>query len=167
MNGREVFVLGAKKKRRKSRSGILKKWKQITSRLGTRVEKQLHRIAKCYARNTTELNLESNCTSPILQGSFADNAIGENNLLITRARVGRGKRYVFVFTTSPPKKSSLLKIFGFVFFFSNLTLKSREARGIPKNQWLSLANAKENSEKLSLSTLLVGLYADLLTYFTK
>lgn len=33
----------------------------------------------------------------------------------------------------------------------------REARGIPKNQWLSLANAKENSEKLNLSTLLVGI----------
>jgi len=51
--------------------------------------------------------------------------------------------------------------------FSNLTLKSREARGIPKNQWLSLANAKENLNNSDLSTLLVGLYADLLTYFTK
>src|SRR3989338_11224436 len=45
----------------------------------------------------------------------------------------------------PSKKISLQKIFG-----SNLTLQSREARGIPKNQWLSLATAKENSEKLSL-----------------
>jgi site-specific DNA recombinase len=50
----------------------------------------------------------------------------------------------------PSKKISLQKIFG-----SNLTLQSREARGIPKNQWLSLAQAKENSEKSSLSTLLV------------
>jgi hypothetical protein len=51
--------------------------------------------------------------------------------------------------------------------FSNLTLKSREARGIPKNQWFSLANAKENLNNSDLSTLLVGLYANLLTYFTK
>ena len=60
----------------------------------------------------------------------------------------------------PSKKLSLQKIFG-----SNLTLKSREARGIPKNQWLSLANAKENSEKLSLSTLLVSLLYQTRTYF--
>src|SRR3989344_4520703 len=51
----------------------------------------------------------------------------------------------------PSKKISLQKIFG-----SNLTLKSREARGVAQNQWASLANAKENSEKLSPSTVLVG-----------
>ena len=51
----------------------------------------------------------------------------------------------------PSKKLSLQKIFG-----SNLTLQSREARGISKNQWLSLATAKENSGKIELSTLLVG-----------
>src|SRR3989338_6322254 len=50
----------------------------------------------------------------------------------------------------PSKKISLQKIFG-----SNLTLKTREARGIPKNQWLSLAVAKENLNNSDLSTLLV------------
>src|SRR3989344_4585425 len=39
----------------------------------------------------------------------------------------------------PSKKISLQKIFG-----SNLTLQSREARGVPKNQWLSLEQAKGN-----------------------
>ena len=53
-------------------------------------------------------------------------------------------------TDLPSKKLSLQKIFG-----SNLTLQSREARGVPKNPWLSLATAKENSEKVELSTLLV------------
>jgi len=65
----------------------------------------------------------------------------------------------------PSKKIFSPKIFGFRLF--NLTLQTREARGVPRNQWLSLAVAKESSEKLSLSTLLVGLYANLLTYFTK
>ena len=51
----------------------------------------------------------------------------------------------------PSKKISLQKIFG-----SNLTLKSREARGIPKNQWLSLATAKENLNNSDLNSLLVG-----------
>src|SRR3989344_1103053 len=50
----------------------------------------------------------------------------------------------------PSKKSSLQKIFG-----SNLTLQAREARGIPRNQWFSLATAKENSGKSDPSTLLV------------
>ena len=54
-------------------------------------------------------------------------------------------------TDLPSKKLSLQKIFG-----SNLTLKSREARGVPRNQWLSLATAKENSEKLDINTLLVA-----------
>ncbi|MEK7657670.1 MAG: recombinase family protein [Patescibacteria group bacterium] len=53
-------------------------------------------------------------------------------------------------TDLPSKKISLQKIFG-----SNLTLQSREARGVPKNPWLSLAVAKENSEKLDSSILLV------------
>ena len=53
-------------------------------------------------------------------------------------------------TDPPTKKISLQKIFG-----SNLTLQSREARGVPRNQWFSLATAKENSEKLDVSTLLV------------
>ena len=53
-------------------------------------------------------------------------------------------------TDLPSKKISLQKIFG-----SNLTLQSREARGVPKNQWLSLAVAKENLEKLDSSILLV------------
>ncbi len=44
----------------------------------------------------------------------------------------------------PSKKSSLQKIFG-----SNLTLSSREARGLPQNPWFSLAHAKENlTEKI-------------------
>jgi hypothetical protein len=65
----------------------------------------------------------------------------------------------------PSKKIFSPKIFGFV--FSNLTLQSREARGVPRNQWFSLATAKENSEKLDLSTLLVRLYADVRTHSTR
>ena len=50
----------------------------------------------------------------------------------------------------PSKKISLQKIFG-----SNLTLQSREARGVPKNQWLSLEQAKGNLNNSDLSTVLV------------
>ena len=82
-----------------------------------------------------------------------------------RARVGRGKRYIF--RLRPPLQKNLPSKKSLVSSFSNLTLKSREARGIPKNQWLSLANAKENSEKLSLSTVLVRLYADVRTHSTR
>ena len=45
----------------------------------------------------------------------------------------------------PSRKSYLQKIFG-----SNLTLHSPEARGIPQNQWFSLATAKENLSEFNL-----------------
>ncbi len=48
------------------------------------------------------------------------------------------------------QKSSLQKIFG-----SNLTLSSREARGVPKPQWAALGVAKNNFSKIGISTLLV------------
>ncbi len=50
----------------------------------------------------------------------------------------------------PSKKSSLQKIFG-----SNLTLHAREARGMPQNQWFSLAAAKENQQNADLVSRLV------------
>ena len=46
---------------------------------------------------------------------------------------------------TPSKKSSLQKIFG-----SNLILHAREARGVPQNQWFSLAFAKENHSETDL-----------------
>src|SRR3989344_2763162 len=95
MKDRLAFVHFVKSRKKIKNNGIFPKWKPITLLLGMRAEKRLQRIARCCVKKTTEPNLESNCMGPILQGSFADNAIGENNLLITRARVGRGKRYVF------------------------------------------------------------------------
>ena len=58
----------------------------------------------------------------------------------------------------PSKKATLQKIFG-----SNLTLHARlvvspsnQARGVPQNQWFSLAAAKENHSELNLVSSLVG-----------
>ena len=51
----------------------------------------------------------------------------------------------------PSKKSSLQKIFG-----SNLTLHTREARGVPANHWFSVATAKENQSETDLVSCLVG-----------
>ena len=48
------------------------------------------------------------------------------------------------------KKSSLQKIFG-----SNLTLCAREARGTPKNHWLSLTHTKESQSEKNLVSSLV------------
>ena len=45
----------------------------------------------------------------------------------------------------PAKKSSLQKIFG-----SNLTLQSREARGVAQNQWTSLCEVQNNMDKTDL-----------------
>jgi len=53
----------------------------------------------------------------------------------------------------PLKKSSLQKIFG-----SNLTLHAREARGMPQDQWFSLAAAKENHSESNLVSNLVRVY---------
>src|SRR3989338_2652572 len=52
------FAHFAKSRKKRKNNGIFLKWKPITLLLGTRAEKRLQRIAKCYARNTTELNLE-------------------------------------------------------------------------------------------------------------
>ena len=101
----------------------------------------------------------------ILIWEFRRSANGEKyKLPITRARDGWGKCYIEE-CDLPSKKPSLQKIFGFV--FSNLTLQSREARGVPRNQWFSLATAKENLGNLELSTLLVRLYADVRTHSTR
>ena len=54
----------------------------------------------------------------------------------------------------PSKKSSLQKIFGFVFL--NLP-HAREARGVPQNQWFSLLAAKENHSENDLVPILVTL----------
>ena len=50
----------------------------------------------------------------------------------------------------PSKKSSLQKIFG-----SNLTLQSREARGVAQNQWASLREAQNNFPKSDLVSIYV------------
>ena len=50
----------------------------------------------------------------------------------------------------PSKKLTLQKVFG-----SNLPLHAREARGVPQNQWFSLAAAKENHSESNLVSCLV------------
>jgi len=81
-----------------------------------------------------------------------------------RAWVGLGQalHYAFVFTHLhfPSKKIPLQKIFG-----SNLTLHAHEARGMPQNQWFSLAAAKENHSESNLVSNLVTLYNAARTYF--
>lgn len=57
MSDKTAFAHFAKSRKRTRNNGIFQKWKPTTSRLGTKVEKRLQRIAKCCARNTTELNL--------------------------------------------------------------------------------------------------------------
>ena len=52
----------------------------------------------------------------------------------------------------PSKKSSLQKVFG-----SNLTLTAREARGAAQNQWLYLAQAKQDFPKMGLISTVVDL----------
>jgi hypothetical protein len=90
--------------------------------------------------------------------------LAKNKSLHNTRTGGWGKCYVFALR--PPLQKNLPpKIFGFR--LSNLTLQSREARGVPRNQWLSLATAKENPEKLDASTLLVRLYADVRTHSTR
>jgi hypothetical protein len=54
----------------------------------------------------------------------------------------------------------LQKIFG-----SNLTLHAREARGIPQNQWFSLAGGKVHHSESNLVSTLVTLYNAARTYF--
>jgi len=49
----------------------------------------------------------------------------------------------------------------------NLTIHSREARGIPQNQWFSLATAKENLSEFNLIPTLAGLFNNARTYFIK
>jgi site-specific DNA recombinase len=52
----------------------------------------------------------------------------------------------------PSKKTSLQKIFG-----SNLTLQSREARGVAQNQWTSLCEVhQKNLVSSSVSTMVLG-----------
>jgi site-specific DNA recombinase len=51
----------------------------------------------------------------------------------------------------PSKKSSLQKIFG-----SNLSLHTREARGVGEKQWFSLAQAKEKIGKFETTLILEG-----------
>ena len=82
-----------------------------------------------------------------------------------RARAGWGQAFMNEIVLAPSlsiKKSFAKKIFGL-----NLTLHTREARGIAIHQWFSLARAKENFNKIELSTLLVCLYTETRTYFTK
>ena len=83
-----------------------------------------------------------------------------------RARAGarRGKHYMSRLSDLPSKKFSLQKIFRF--FFSDLTLKSREARGVAQNQWTSLCEVRsKNSDSDFIST--VTLYESARTYFIK
>jgi hypothetical protein len=65
----------------------------------------------------------------------------------------------------PSKKSSLQKIFGFRIL--NLTLQSREARGVPQNAWFSLAHAKENASEKNLISTMVSLYTSARTHFSR
>jgi len=51
------------------------------------------------------------------------------------------------------------------FEFLNLTLCAREARGTPKNHWLSLTRTKESQSEKNLVSSLVPLYYQIRTYF--
>ena len=62
----------------------------------------------------------------------------------------------------PSKKISLQKIFG-----SNLTLQSREARGVAQNQWASFAEAHQNFSNSTSVLLMVSIYNSIRTYFSK
>ncbi len=79
--------------------------------------------------------------------------IGENINCLYHAHGRVGASGISSVFDLPSKKSSLQKSSAFVFF--NLTLQSREARGVPRNQWFSLAHAKENLGKIEPSILCV------------
>ena len=55
----------------------------------------------------------------------------------------------------------------FYISFLNLKIKGGEGRGVPKNQWLSLEQAKGNLNNSDLSTVLVGLYTSIRTHFSQ
>jgi len=58
--------------------------------------------------------------------------------------------------------SSVKKIFGL-----NLCLSDREAVGVAKNQWASIAEAHQKISKNGLSCVLVSIYNSAWTYYNK
>ena len=60
------------------------------------------------------------------------------------------------------KKSFAKKIFGL-----NLTLHAREARGVAEIQWASIAEAHQKISENGLSCVLVNIYDNFITYFSK
>jgi hypothetical protein len=84
--------------------------------------------------------------------------------ILTRARAGWGKCYIFC-TTSPPKKSPSKKSSAFEFL--NLTLKNREAVGNALNPWAELRSARQNFPEKSFSLIAECLLNKARTHFSK
>ena len=88
------------------------------------------------------------------------------NISCADGRVGQALHYVFmdscICIRPPLHPSKNLRLLN----FANLTLHTREARGVPRNQWFSLAAAKENDSESNLVSTLVTLYNHARTYFT-
>jgi len=96
---------------------------------------------------------------------FRRSASGEKYKSYNTRTGGLGQvLYLKVFDL-PSKKISLQKIFGFVFF--NLSLQTREARGVAQNQWASHSEAQNNFPKSDLMSICVAKYTFARTYFTK
>jgi hypothetical protein len=49
----------------------------------------------------------------------------------------------------------------------NLTLHAREARGVAEIQWASVAEAHQKISENGLSCVLVNIYDNFITYFSK
>ncbi|OGG49822.1 hypothetical protein A2763_03585 [Candidatus Kaiserbacteria bacterium RIFCSPHIGHO2_01_FULL_54_36] len=83
--------------------------------------------------------------------------------------VGQALHYVFMHLYSasafplqkiiPSKNLRLLN-------FANLTLHTREARGVPANHWFSVAAATENQSETDLVSSIVSIYNAARTYFS-
>jgi hypothetical protein len=73
-----------------------------------------------------------------------------------------GKCYIKNVFDLPSKKLSLQKIFG-----SNLSLHTREARGVAQPQWASLREAQNNFDISSPVLPIAQLYCVLRTHFSR
>ena len=74
--------------------------------------------------------------------------------------VGQAHMYLY---DLPSKKSSLQKIFGFVF----LNLTTREACGIAANHWAELRSAREKIGHSDLSSILESILNSARTYYQR
>ena len=83
---------------------------------------------------------------------------------INNARAGGAVQalYLKLTTPLPLKKSFVKKIYGL-----NLFLSAREARGVAKIQWASVAEAHQKISENELSCVMESIYNTAWTYFNK